>query len=186
MGKQEKRKGHSRSRMDSGQHRRILLIMVLIGIAAFLPASVRLHQLMVTDHSHYSALALRNQSRTTPVAADRGMILDRNMEILATSVSVENVYLAPRELQRSGADIEAISSFLGEVLEKDPQWIARQAGEKRQRYRQVGTNIDIETAGRIREFISDNGISGIHLEPSSMRRYPKGTLAAQVIGFANA
>ena len=40
MGKQEKRKGHSRSRMDSGQHRRILGVMALFGLVAFLPVGI--------------------------------------------------------------------------------------------------------------------------------------------------
>ena len=35
-------------------------------------------------------------------------------------------------------------------------------------------------------FINENGISGIHLEPSSERAYPFGTLASQIIGFTNA
>jgi len=186
MGKQQNRKEYTRARIDSGHHRRILLVMAILGAAAFLPACFRLFGLMVTDHSYYSALALRNQTRVTPVAADRGTIFDRNMEVLANSVSVENVFLAPRELRQSGADVEAIASFLGELLGKDSQWIVQQAENRKQRYRQIGTNVDSGTAALIRAYIQENKVSGIHLEPSSMRTYPKGTLAAQVIGFANA
>ena len=36
--------------------------------------------------------------------------------MLATSVDVENVYLAPRELRQSGADLDAIADVLGEML----------------------------------------------------------------------
>ena len=186
MGKKQTRKSFSRARLDSGQHIRILLIMVLLGIGALLPACFRLGQLMLIDGGYYTALAIRNQTRVTSVAADRGMILDRNMEILAASKRVENVYLAPRELKQSGADYAAISTFLGELLDKDPQWIQQQATNRKQRYRQVGANVDGETAAAIRQYIEENNISGIHLEPSSMRTYPCGNLAAQVIGFANA
>ena len=186
MGKRQNRKEYTRARMDSGHHGRILLVMVLLGAAAFLPSCFQLCRLMVVDHAYYSALALRNQTRVTSVAADRGTIFDRNMEVFASSVSVENVYLAPRELRQSGADVNAISAFLGELLGKDPQWIIRQAENRTQRYRQVGTNIDWETAEQIRKYIRENQVRGIHLEPSSMRIYPQGTLAAQVIGFANA
>ena len=186
MGKRQNRKEYTRARMDSGHHGRILLVMVLLGAAAFLPSCFQLCGLMVVDHAYYSALALRNQTRVTSVAADRGTIFDRNMEVFASSVSVENVYLAPRELRQSGTDVNAISAFLGELLGKDPQWIIRQAENRTQRYRQVGTNIDWETAEQIRKYIRENQVRGIHLEPSSMRIYPQGTLAAQVIGFANA
>ncbi len=177
---------YSRVRLDSGHHRRILAVMVLLGIAAFVPPAVRLYQLMVADFGYYSELALRNQTRTTYVNADRGTLYDCNMNVLAVSQSVENVYLDPHELKQSKADVEAISLFLGELLGKEPDWIAEQAVNYRQRYRQVGAGVDRDTGSAIREYIRQNNISGIHLEPAAKRVYPMGTLAAQVIGFTNA
>ena len=160
--------------------------MLVLGLAAFLPMALRLYDLMIRNYDYYAGLALRNQTRTTSVTAERGDIYDRNMNILAASVSVENVYLDPHELKQSGADIAAISSFLGEILGRDSQWIAQQAADTRQRYKQIGSRIDEETAALIRAYINENKISGIHLEPNSQRTYPFGALAAQVIGFTNA
>ena len=181
-----KPKQFDRLRLNSGQHKRILLVMLLLGLLAFVPVLWRLYVLMIEEYDYYAGLALRNQTRTTQVTAHRGDILDRNMNILATSVSVENVYLDPHELKQSKADIPALSSFLGELLGKDPDWIAEQAADIKRRYKQVGTRVDEETAGKIRDYINENDISGIHLEPTSQRTYPFGSLAAQVIGFTNA
>ena len=184
MGKKESRYG--RHRMDTGQHHRILLVMLLLGLLAFVPVGIRLGILMVRDYDYYAGLARRNQSRTTRVAADRGDILDRNMNILATNASVENVYLDPHELKQSKADIPAIAAFLGEILDKDPEWIRQQAADTRMRYRQVGKRVEEEVAAKIRTYINEHDISGIHLEPSARRTYPYGSLAAQVVGFTNA
>ena len=184
MGKTPKR--YDRLRLSSGQHRRILMTGALLGLLAFVPVGLRLGGLMIRDYGYYSALALANQTRSTPVAAKRGDICDRNMEILATDTGVENVYLNPRELKQSKADIPSIASFLGPLLEKDPDWIEEQASDRRMRYKQVGWRIEEETAAQIRAYINENRISGIHLEPASRRVYPRGTLAAQVIGFTNA
>jgi len=183
MGKTSKQ--YDRLRMNTGQHRRIYLVMFLFGVLAFVPVFWRLYDLMVKDYDHYAALALRNQTRTTMVTAERGEIYDRNMNILATSVPVENVYLDPHELKQSKADIAEISRVLGEILEKDPAWIEEQAKDLKKRYKQVGSRIEEETAAEIRAFINSRDISGIHLEPASRRAYPFGTLAAQVIGFTN-
>lgn len=179
------RKEHTRLRADTGQHRRILLVMVLLGIAAFVPIGVQLYRLMVAQYGYYANLALRNQTRTTVVTANRGTIYDRNMNVLASSVNVENVYLDPHELRQSRADIEVISHTLGEILGKDPAWIAEQAGDLRRRYKQIAASLDEETAAKIRDYIHSDNISGIHLEPNSRRTYPCGSLAAQVIGFTN-
>jgi stage V sporulation protein D (sporulation-specific penicillin-binding protein) len=181
-----KKREFNRLRLDSGQHRRIMLVSALLGALAFLPVGLRLYSLMVTNYDYYSSLALRNQTRTTTVTADRGDIFDRNMNILATSVSVENVYLDPHELKQSKADIPEIARTLGEILGKDPAWIEEQAADIKRRYKQVGTRVDEETAGTIRDYINEKGISGIHLEPTSQRVYPYETLAAQVVGFTNA
>ena len=185
MGQRERR-SYDRLRLNSGQHRRILLAALVMGLLAFIPVGLRLYQLMITDFDYYAGLALRNQTRTTAVTADRGDIYDRNMNVLAASVSVENVYLDPHELKQSKADVAAVSRYLGELLEKDPGWIEEQAADIRKRYKQVGSRIDEETAGKLRNYINENGISGIHLEPSSQRVYPFGALAAQVVGFTNA
>ncbi len=185
MGKREKRR-YDRLRLNSGQHRRILLCALILGLLAFVPVGFRLYQLMIADFDYYADLALRNQTRTTTVTADRGDIYDRNMNILATSVSVENVYLDPHELKQSKADVAAIAAFLGTLLEKDADWIAEQAADTTQRYKQVAALVDEETAAAIRDYINENDISGIHLEPASQRVYPYGSLAAQVVGFTNA
>ena len=186
MGRSGDKKQYDRLRLSSGHHKRILLAALVFGLLSFVPVGLRLYRLMVIDYGYYAGLALRNQSRTTKVDGARGDILDRNMNILATSVGVENVYLDPHELKQSKADIPAISRQLGALLNKDPAWIEEQAGDLKQRYKQIGTRIGEETAALIRSYINENGISGIHLEPAAKRTYPFGTLAAQVIGFTNA
>ena len=186
MGRKPKGKQFARVRLDSGHHRRVMLMGLLLGNVAFVPLIWRLYGLMIREYDYYSRLALRNQTRTTTVMANRGTIYDRNMNILATSVGVENVYLDPHELKQSKADLQDMSRVLGQLLEKDPVWILEQAGDLRQRYKQVGSRLPSQTADKIRAYINEKGISGIHLEPSSQRQYPYGSLAAQVIGFTNA
>ena len=177
---------YQRVRGDTGQHRRIMVAMLILGMAAFLPIVGQLYNLMVKQYDYYAGLALRNQTRTTAVAPNRGDIYDRNLNILATSVAVENVYLDPHELKQAKEDVEDIAKVLGNILEREPAWILKQAKDLTQRYKQVGYKVSGETAAQIRDYINDNDISGIHLEPDSQRTYPYGTLAAQVLGFTNA
>ena len=186
MSEKKRKKEPARLRGDSGHQRRIFAVMAVLALAAFLPLGLQLYRLMILDFDYYSLLALRNQTRTTSVTADRGTIYDRNMNILARSVGVENVYLDPHELKQSKADLPKIASFLGELLELEPEWIEEQGKDLKKRYKQIAARISEETASEIRKFINENGISGIHLEPNSERTYPYGSLASQIIGFTNA
>ena len=182
----KKRREYGRVRIDSGHHRRILAAAAILSAAAFLPVALRLYDLMVVNYGYYANLALRNQTRTTAVTAHRGTIYDRNMEILACSVSVENIYLDPHELKQSGADIGSVSRALAQILELDAAWIEAQAGDLSMRYKLLRARVDQQTADEVRSYINDHSVSGIHLEPNTQRIYPQGTLAAQVIGFTNA
>ena len=174
-----------RVRMDTARNLRIRLGALILGTLAFFPIAARLLQLTVVDYGYYTAKALNNQTRSTAVLTERGMIYDRNMNVLAVSRSVEHVYLDPQELKQARVDLEKLSRFLGELLGKEPQWILEQAKDTRRRYKQVASGISTETADEIRGYILEKNISGVHLEPSVRRSYPFGDLASQVIGFTN-
>ena len=182
----ERKDRAGRIRFDSGQHRRILAVAAVFGLLAFMPVALRLYDLMVVQNSFYSDRALRNQTRTTPVTAHRGTIYDRNMQVLARSETVQELFLNPRELKQSRADTRAIAEYLGGFLNIDPAWILEQSTDTTMRYKRIASRLDEETAEEIRRYINENKILGIHLEPGTQRSYPQGTLAAQVIGFTNA
>ena len=185
MEKKRKTKEYSRLRLDSGHHKRILASAAVLGLLGFVPVAARLYGMMVGQNDYYTAQALRNQGRTTQVMATRGDIFDRNMNVLASSQTVENVYLDPQELRQSRADLELVADSLAEILGKDRQKILALSKDLTRRYQQVAAGVDSETAEKIRNLINTQGISGIHLEPSVRRVYPYESLAAQVIGFVN-
>ncbi len=180
------KRDYGRLRGDSGHHRRILVVAVILGIALFLPIILQLYSLMIGQYDYYYQKAQNNQTRTTAVSPARGTIYDCNMNILATSESVENVYLNPRELAQAKVNLEAMSQNLGTILQKDQAEILKKAKNKTLRYQQIAANIDADTAAQIRAYMKDAGISGIHLEPATQRYYPYKSLACQVIGFVNA
>lgn len=185
---QEKRKKQGRQeriRADRGMLSRTGVILILCGIVAFLPVVGMLTNLMVFRHDEYSEKALNNQTRTTTVTASRGNIYDRNMNVMAVSTSVENVFLDPKELHDNKVDLDLVSNTLGQILSLDPAWIREQAADITMRYKMLATKQPDDVTSKIRDFIVENSIIGIHLEPDSKRTYPYSSLAAQVIGFTN-
>ena len=104
---------------------------------------------------------------------------------MAVSTSVENVFLDPKELHDNQVDLNLVANTLGEILNLDPAWIQEQASDITMRYKMLATKQPDEVTSKIRDFIVENDIIGIHLEPDSKRTYPYSSLAAQVIGFTN-
>lgn len=82
--------------------RRTLFLMAVCGILAFSVLAVRLYILQVRDHDKYEELAISQQLRETGSSAERGTIYDCNMNVLAMSANVDNVYLSPAEIAMYG------------------------------------------------------------------------------------
>ena len=177
---------YDREKAGHGVLRRTTFIMVFCGILLFIPLFARLFKLMVLEHDQYESKAISNQTRSTTVSADRGTIYDCNMNILASTKTVENVFIDPWEIHNAKEDVDFIAEGLAKILEIDPDTIREKAAKLERRYEIIARKREPEQADAVRSFISENKLTGIHLESDSMRYYPSGSTAAQVIGFTNA
>ena len=181
----QKRKRPPQEVTDTGIRKGILALTVLFGIVAFVILAGRLVKLMLVDHEYYQSKAISNQTRSTSVTASRGTVYDRNMEVLAASTSVENIFLDPLELKQNHVDIDFLAENLAVLLDLDEDYIKKQASDTAMRYKLLRRKQGKEVCDAVRQFVSDNNIVGVHLEPDSLRYYPNGETASQLLGFTN-
>ena len=171
--------------------RRTLVLMVLCGIVAFVPLIGTLYHLMITEHDYYNEKAIKNQTRSTNLTATRGVIYDANMNVLASSSTVETVFIDPNEIAEQMKQpensnlLDQIARGLGEILDVEPSFVYEQAADKQYRYKVIKRKISEELADEVRAFISENSITGVYLETDLQRYYPNSSLAAQALGFVS-
>ena len=171
--------------------RRTLVLMVLCGIVAFVPLIGTLYHLMITEHDYYNEKAIKNQTRSTNLTAARGVIYDANMNVLASSSTVETVFIDPNEIAEQMKKpensnlLDQIARGLGEILDVEPSFVYEQAADKQYRYKVIKRKISEELADEVRAFISENSITGVYLETDLKRYYPNSSLAAQALGFVS-
>jgi len=158
-------------------------VLVLIGFAALL---LRLWALQVLSGSQYAARAQANQLRTVRVEAPRGMIVDRNRNVLVTNKTVTAVELWPSSLPkvyaRRVAELRALAHITGVQLRgMTRQIVAR---------RRAGDMLDPvvvrpQTPGPMLTYLQERAgeFPGVTLSRSYARRYPHGSLAAQLLGY---
>lgn len=163
--------------------RRTLFLMIVCGIVAFSVLAIRLYKLQIVDHDFYEDMAIGQQMRETSTSASRGTIYDCNMNVLAMSADVENVYLSPAEIEKYGEDIDLIADNLSEILDIDREKILEKATTKGSWYVTVARKIEPDVADRIREFKKEYDLKGVRLESDTKRYYPNSSLACHVIGF---
>ena len=102
----ERSKSCSAVRSGPGRQmlRRCVVLAAVFGIGVFAVLLARLYQLQIKEHEFYEELAIEQQLRSTPGSASRGAIYDANMNALAVSATVDNVYLSPAEIEAYGED----------------------------------------------------------------------------------
>jgi cell division protein FtsI (penicillin-binding protein 3) len=155
------------------------IAVVILGITcwSFL-ILIRLIQLQVFEHKFFVQKASEKQQVLRSILAPRGVIYDRNMAELATSVAVSTVVAEPRRIENIPAATQSIAAELG----LDPQELLdRMMDPARKFHMVIKRRIDPNEEKRIKAL----GIDGVYFVEESMRAYPHRNLACQALGFVN-
>lgn len=185
MAQPQKRRPESARRANRIIQTRTLLLLGVFGVLTFVLLFTKLYHWQITEHDELQSVAVRQQTLRTTVEASRGTIYDRNGTILAMSASAEDIFLSPKEIVENDQDQNLIANGLAEILNLDAADILKKMEKTNSQYEILKKKADDELANKVREFINENELRGVFLRPTSKRSYPKGTLASQVIGFAN-
>ena len=170
---------------------RSFVLMILMGVVMFVLLFFRLFDLQITRHEELQGKAVNQQTRRTVVTANRGTIYDAGGNILAISSSAETIILSPLEIDNAVNDTEdpvswtkeSLAAGLAEILGKDVSAIRKRMDNVKSQYEVIQLRADEDTAAKVRSYVDENKIAGVHLVADTKRYYPYGSLAAQVIGF---
>lgn len=114
-------------------------------------------------------------TRNLAVYPKRGMIKDRNGNILAQSGSSETIAARPSQID----DPKGVAQLLAPILDLDEDELYKKLSDKSSSFVWVKRQVSREVANQVREF----GIKGIDFTEEPKRYYPNRELAAHVLGF---
>ena len=157
--------------------RRALVVAVFLCVWMVL-IGARLAYLQTSQHEWLSKRARAQQLDVEPQAAARGLILDRQGRELARSVDVDSFYADPREVE----DVEAVAAALAGALGAEASALAvrlREGKEAKRGFVWLARRVEEEQSLAVRAL----KLKGVYSTEEQRRRYPKGALAAHVLGF---
>ena len=96
------------------------LIITLFVFTVFVSLVIQLFTVQIGSHDKYSARATRQQNKVYPVKAERGIIYDRNGEILAYTKDDVSLYADSRMLKKNPSKIEKLSKELAKIFNTKP------------------------------------------------------------------
>lgn len=154
--------------------RRRAAILLLSCTAVFILLSLRLAHLQLIIGGRLQQSALEQRYHSLAVDPQRGAILDRNGRKLAVSVHSDAVVCNPREVE----NVHETALRLAPILNMDAARL-EQLMTRKVMYVWLKRRITGEQAKQIREL----NLPGIQITLRTQRAYPKGVLAAQILGI---
>ncbi len=152
-----------------------LAALLTLGFGAVL---VRAVQLQVVDPDGRASDAQDQYVRELVLRPRRGIITDRTGVLLAGSADAESVFVNPRLVARSPGPRRAVER-LAAALSLDARSLAKKILARDSRFAWVKRRVSPAEAAAVRKL----DLPGVTLVPETRRYYPKGALAAQVLGI---
>tara|TARA_Y100001936_G_C16085633_1_gene681503 strand:+ start:1797 stop:3695 length:1899 start_codon:yes stop_codon:yes gene_type:complete len=161
-------------------HERLAISAGLV-IFLFLILFGRFFYLQVLENDRYHTLAEANRISISPIAPNRGLILDRNGDVLAQNYSAYTLEFIPGKLN----DFEATINELGAIIPIEE--IDRRRFKKLMKESNKFESLPIRTRlseEEVARFAANKyRFPGVELKARLFRHYPKGESTSHVIGY---
>lgn len=162
-------------------------------LAVFAVLLLRILTLQTFSFEKYQSKVIDQVTTSSPVAANRGKIYDRNGNVLATNITTYRLFISPSSIEMAEEEegksySELIANGLSSLVEGvEYEDVYKQATEYTEYLdRTIARKVEESKADEIREFISEYELENmVYLEAQSTRYYPAGDLAAHVLGFVS-
>ena len=167
---------------SNNSKRNLIFILGLVFICLLL-LIIRLGWIQIVRGSEYSEKAVEQQTRDTPIEAERGSIYDTNGNELAVSVTCYTIWARPTDV-KSGKTEKEKNTKIGNVAKTLSENLGMEYEEvqklitKEQSIVKIKKGVDKDVADKIR----DAKLPGIEIAEDSKRDYPLGAFASHTIG----
>jgi cell division protein FtsI (penicillin-binding protein 3) len=151
--------------------------IVAVIAAGFLGLVARAAYVQVIDNAFFKRQGAVRFVRTLDLPANRGRILDRHGNILASSVPVPSIWANPEDIERDPVKLKALAKLLG----MSPADLDKKLQDEDKTFVWLKRQVDESVA----KDIAALKIKGVYDRKEYKRIYPEGESVAHVVGFTN-
>ena len=141
------------------------------------------------NHEYYKNKAYDQITTSSPLRAERGVIYDSSMNILAMTRTTWRIFVSTRDIRKatksSGEDKAKLISFgLSSILGLDYDKLYTKFTSSNVLDVTVKSSADADEYEKVIKFVKENSLERlVFTEAQVSRYYPEGTFAAHVLGF---
>ena len=149
-----------------------LLTLLLVG---------RLAHLQVFKHEHFTTLSENNRVKIVPIPPTRGLIFDRNGEVLAQNLPSYGLEVVPELVD----DIDTLVAELREIIEitdeDEAEFLALLA--RKRPFEKIALRVRLDERDVARFAVNRHRFPGVQIDARLTRNYPQGELGVHLVGY---
>ncbi|MBU6501380.1 MAG: penicillin-binding protein 2 [Burkholderiales bacterium] len=147
----------------------------------FVVLAARSAYIQVIDNAFFLKQGEVRFARTLTLPAYRGRILDRNGQILASSVLAPSIWAVPEDVDRENPAVRAKLKQMARLLGMSQQELDKKLRNDDKTFVWIKRQVDQPIAAAIAKL----DVKGIYQRTDYKRQYPQADAAAQLVGFTN-
>jgi len=147
----------------------------------FVVLAARSAYIQVVDNAFFLKQGEVRFARTLTLPAYRGRILDRNGQILASSVLAPSIWAVPEDVDRENPAVRAKLKQVARLLGMSQQELDKKLRNDDKTFVWIKRQVDQPIAAAIAKL----DVKGLYQRTDYKRQYPQADAAAQLVGFTN-
>ncbi|MDY5786623.1 penicillin-binding protein 2 [Veillonella caviae] len=154
-----------------------VLFYIVTGI--FIILGLRLFAMQVLEGGYYQSKAEGNRLRMVPMTAARGIMYDRNGQILVGSRPAYTISIMPTGKPLDEQEL----AKLAELIHKKPEEIQKKVNDHKHGYEpiRIAKDISMDVVTNVEEHRHE--LPGVSIDVEPLRFYPYETMASQLFGY---
>ncbi len=155
-----------------------LSILLLVGVLI-----ANLYNIQINQYQDYKTRSNDNRIKIIPIAPNRGLIYDRNGELLAENQPVYSLELTPEKIKNIDATITGLQTIL-EISEEDITSFHKERRRSR-RFKSVPLLTQLTEEQVARFSVNQYKFPGVEVSAKLKRYYPYGSALTHVLGYVS-
>ena len=152
----------------------VLIMLVVLGW--------RMGHLQITLYDTYKNLSENNRIKINPIAPKRGLIFDRNGELLAENIPSYSLTLVPERVPDLEATIQYLDNLIG-ISDRNKEQFNRRMNYRRRPYEPVVLRHRLSEEDIAKVLVNRVYLPGVDVKGELVRSYPQGETFAHVLGY---
>lgn len=157
----------------------VLVVFVLLGVLL-----ARFYSLQVVHYEDYVTQSDRNRIHTRPIAPNRGLIYDRNGELLAENKASFTLSIVRERVPNLEATIERLAQLIP-VSETDIDNFYKLMKQRRRPFESVPLRFRLTEEEISVIAVNEYALQGVEVEAQLVRYYPRSTLFSHTVGYVS-